>query len=181
MKNSQVKLFKDLDTYTEALPSRQIQDKMAKLHEQPYFAHPEDISRLARNLFENVSSKGQVKYICSPSESGKSASILHAFLASDKFTHYVYIACANNGPRNFTFIGELPEKMSNHNAEIAQQQGAAFMVECVQTMLDQPKIVWPRKLQPKELMPVEQASEAIAKISRTFGRRCKGFISHWWT
>ena len=174
MKNSQVKLFKDLDTYTEALPSRQIQDKMAKLHEQPYFAHPEDISRLARNLFENVSSKGQVKYICSPPESGKSASILHAFLASDKFTHYVYIACANNGPRNFTFIGELPEKMSNHNNEIAQQQGAAFMLECVQTILDQPEgIVWPRKIQPKELMPVEQASEAIAKLLEPLGEDAK--------
>ena len=56
----------------------------------------------------------QVKYICSPTATGKSSSILPAFLASEELTHYVYIARSNNGRHNFSF-GSLPQEPKDDN------------------------------------------------------------------
>ena len=167
MKNSQVELFSDFDVYAKFLPVCEFMPgQLIKLHEQPYFAHPEDISQLAYDL-ALPASRPKAIYMCSPSGTGKSASILPAFLASDKFTHYVYIACANNGNCNFSSGSLL--KDSDKNAYIlAEQQGAAFMVECVQKILNKPEH-GKHKICAKEPMLVSHATKAIEKLLEPLG------------
>jgi hypothetical protein len=82
-----------------------------------------------------------VKYLAAPSTSGKSCSVLPAFIESSTFlydigkgTHYLYLAFDNNGNRHFRVEPYEPSS----NKTLAEMQGASFMVKCVESLLDDP-------------------------------------------
>ena len=53
----------------------------------------------------------------------------------DGATHYFYIASSNNGGKDF--IVNPPTPSSNKNT--AEEQGAAFIVDCVKILLEEPE------------------------------------------
>lgn len=86
---------------------------------------------MAKELEKTHSSiRRQVKYVCAPTASGKTTSILPAFLASTKFSHYLYLAFVNNNKRNFRLSSLSP------HVGVARKQGAAFALKCVATLLN---------------------------------------------
>ena len=127
-----VSLFKDFETYSTSLPVRKRNKEWLKLHTLPYFCSDEDVTRMATQLEQAPPSnvRDSVKYVCAPSGSGKTCSILPAFLKS-KFTHYLYIAFDNNNGRKFTLA---PYKPSLDERK-AEKQGAAFILKCVTLLL----------------------------------------------
>ena len=80
----------------------------------------------------------EVTYISAPSASGKTSSVLPAFLVSQHLenngTHYFYLAFSNNNERSFKSRPSTP----NSDRGIAEEQGAAFIFECVKTLLERP-------------------------------------------
>ena len=145
VQNAPGTLFRDIETYKMSLPVRMrpIEDpekryERLKLYTLPFFGFDEDIETMARQLEagRTYSSDRQViKYLSAPSGSGKTASILPAFLQSD-FTHYLYIAFSNNDNRQFKYRvnGGNPDE----DPMIAAQQGRAFAYECVRSLLMEP-------------------------------------------
>ena len=99
------------------------------MHTLPYWGSDEELLSVV-NMLED---KGRydrdepIKYVCAPSEFGKTTSIVPAFLKSDVFTHYLYVAFHNNRGRSFRVSPPEPHEA----ALVAGKQGAAFAVECV--------------------------------------------------
>lgn len=62
------------------------------------------------------------------------SSIIPAFLEGD-FTHYLYLAFANNNNRNFVV---KPKLIPHNDEDLAEEQGAAFAVECMRILLEEP-------------------------------------------
>ena len=98
--------------------------------------------------------------------------VLPAFLASDKFTHYVFIASENHDKCNFRFSG-LPEESTKNAHILAEKQGAAFMVECVDTILNKVGERVVGHFEPKKLMTVEEATDAINNLLMPLGEQAK--------
>jgi len=92
-----------------------------------------------------------VKYMCSPGGSGKSSSVLPAFLAGARpsrtapFTHYLYLAFDNNNKRFFRLDGN-----PSTYAQKAEAQGAAFILECVKKLLQEPDVEYPCVIRPSD-------------------------------
>jgi hypothetical protein len=77
-----------------------------------------------------------LRYAAAPACSGKTSSILSAFLQSNGIsngaTHYIYMAFFNNEGRSFKVYPPIPSSQPY----IAEMQGAAFMLRCVQHLLE---------------------------------------------
>ena len=171
-------LFQTFETYKASLPVRLRQLRIGqhewlKLHELPYFCSDTDVRSMASQLEVMPSELGDgssdvrnlVKYVCAPAGSGKTSSILPAFLQSN-FTHYLYIACANNNNRKFNLD---PYKPFDDRVQ-ACRQGAAFALQCVNMLLMEEK---PRafSISIKEQLTQEIATEKLVKlIRRHFGK-----------
>ena len=76
-----------------------------KLCELPYYTNENDLDMLVKKLEEPPERRRDVKYFAAPPSSGKTCSILPAFLRSAEreggFTHYIYIPFDNNENRIF--------------------------------------------------------------------------------
>ena len=134
MKLNSVPLFQSFEGCIASLPVRKVAGvgKPLTLHEQPFWCQQGDLRTMAKQLESKVRyARGWVKYLCAPSASGKTASVLAAFLESKKFKYYLYLAFANNNDRNFRLSGTP----SSDEGE-AQQQGAEFILECITVLLE---------------------------------------------
>jgi hypothetical protein len=117
-----------------------------KLVDLPFFARDEDLQVTMKRLeFQSNQARSLVRYAVSPTCSGKTACICPAFPMSaarsgdddrdeKKFSHYLYVAFGNNGFRSFYVQNE--SDISKEEKEIAETQGAAFMVECLRKLLN---------------------------------------------
>ena len=108
-------LFESYETYKASLPIRTIMQRLdpLKLVDLPFFAHEEDLQVTVKRLeYQSKYARSLVRYAVSPTCTGKTASICAAFLMSaaksddhcedkKKFSHYLYLAFANNGGRRF--------------------------------------------------------------------------------
>ena len=128
-------LYRDFDTYKASLPVRQRDNEWLKLHELAYFGVDSDVQLMAEKLYDpSTAYRKMVKYVCSPATSGKTTSVLPAFLESKFFTHYLYIAFDNNNKRQFKLSPYTPMA----DTDCATRQGAAFAYECVRKLLMEP-------------------------------------------
>lgn len=93
---------------------------------------------MAAKILYQKDDRGYIQYIPAPAKSGKTSSVLPAFLESTGIenggTHYLYIAFSNNNKRSISCeSGDI----SNSKLK-AEKQGASFMVECIKILLEQP-------------------------------------------
>jgi hypothetical protein len=77
---SSVPLLSDLRLYLESLPQRGMGKDALRLHTLPFYAREQDLKGMARQLVKPKQKNGQVMYIAAPSQSGKTAAVLPAFL-----------------------------------------------------------------------------------------------------
>jgi len=141
MQNSEVPLLTDVEAYLKSLPRRERKERKGGavvLYSCPYWVNEDDLSTMANQLEMDPVDRDRVKYVVAPARSGKSASILPAFLQTtgnpNGFTHYFYLAF-NNNAGNF-YVPSTCD-FSNDN-KIAERQGGAFIVECVKHLLESP-------------------------------------------
>ena len=165
-------LFRDFTTYKKSLPVRHImlgvkEEEWIKLHELPYFGSNEDVKFMASQLCAKPPSpiRDLVKYVCAPPASGKTMSILPAFLESD-FTHYLYLAFDNNKSRQF----KLSPTMPDDDTDVAQRQGAVFAYECVRTLLEEPENEGPYRIriEPDGVIDEAQSQECLEKLLSSY-------------
>jgi hypothetical protein len=139
-----VALLKSFDSYLKSMPVRRYDTTgdYIRLCELEYLVRPNELKQMVQQIIKkpSIHIRAAVKYISAPTASGKTCSVLAAFLEATKMidgppppTHYLYIAFANNNRRNFQ-VSDVP----NLNLIKAEQQGAAFMVECVKVLLEKP-------------------------------------------
>ena len=142
-KNS-ARLFSSFEMYYNSLPVRMLNfaDVSLKLVDFPFFARPEDMEvTVSRLESQSFASRAVVKYGVSPTCTGKTACICSAFLRSatsespKKFSHYLYLAFANNDGYHFTVSNANKIIAESENDTMAQAQGAAFMRTCLQKLL----------------------------------------------
>ena len=155
-------LFQNFDTYKSSLPVRKVSGEYLKLHELPYFALDDDVQSVAKQLeWHDPDHRDQVKYVCAPAASGKTTSVLPAFLESG-FTHYLYIAFDNNNGRQFKLSPSKPIA----DCVSAEDQGAAFAVECLRTLLLQPEKKGPHKIEigHKDLPSKEHSTKELKEL-----------------
>ena len=172
MKNGSYPLFADWSNYEKWLPVRRIDKKFRKLYELPHWVKEKDldfvVDRLTKTPPDDQSARGLVRYFAAPTGYGKTALILPAFLRSterkDGFSHYIYIAFENNDSRSFFFGSPL-------NKITAKKLGGAFIVKCVETILnnqDNKDGNYTLKINAKTLKnydPRKKLSELISKLS----------------
>ena len=115
------RLFQNWETYEASLPVRQhdVTKEFLKLYKLPYWGSDEDIDTMVTQLERVSGARGIVKYVCAPGASGKTTSIVPAFLKSKRFTHYLCLAFDNNGHRSFVLAPYKPDE----DEEIAEKQG----------------------------------------------------------
>jgi len=136
-------LYRDFDTYKASLPVRERKHEWLKLHELPYFGADDDVQFMAEKLYDTAQAfRRQVMYVCAPAASGKTTSVLPAFLESKFFTHYLYIAFDNNNDRQF----QLSPYKPMDDTSCAEEQGAAFAYECVRKLVQEPDKQGPHKI-----------------------------------
>ncbi len=136
MRNDNVPLLKDYTTYCAHLPRRQIDyGQVLSLYELEYWVRPADLKRMSTNGIELCvpNARPTVRYISAPTGSGKTASILPAFLESPKATHYLYLPFDHNDKKYFR---AKPYDIDAVDSTKAQKQGAAFMAQCVKNLLE---------------------------------------------
>ena len=144
MKNNSYPLFTNWSNYEKWLPVRSITVGATdlgckKLYTLPHWIKRKDldfvVDKLLRKPLYRKGVRKLVRYLSVPSGYGKTSLILPAFLRSteleDGFTHYIYIAFANNDSRNFHADPFAPSS----DIKKAEEQGAFFIVECVNTIL----------------------------------------------
>lgn len=140
MQNDNVPLFVNFQTYLGSLPVGKdgVTGMYERLCQFPYWANSEDMALMVEQLeTENPFYRGLIKYLCSPSASGTTSSVLVAFLESaekseDGFKYYFYLPCASNGDRNYIFdVSKLSQ-----GSQRAYDQGGAFAFECIQHLLN---------------------------------------------
>ena len=141
MKSNNSKIFSSWPNFEKSLPRRQYNVKKKfylPLFKLGYYARDDDLQRFADEIMQPPKKSEQsrvcVKYIAAPSSSGKTTCILPAFLKTT-LTHYFYIAFDNNQDKNFKL--RSPFLISN-DPDIAREQGADFMFQCIKGFLDSP-------------------------------------------
>ena len=152
-----------------------------KLIEVPFFAREEDMQVMVTRLEDSSSTnRNRVKYAVSPTCTGKTASICPAFLKSAtsvnnaRFSHYLYLSFSNNGGNRFVVIDE--SKISASKKGVAEYQGAVFMKECLEKLLNgeerlkQIKVPGSKNLIPKDLSEVAREIEALLDNNLVTGR-----------
>lgn len=138
MQRDNVPLLRDFATYSDFLPVKQSEFTGAyyRLCDNPYFAKAADIARFTEAL---ESREGEfepyVKYSCSPAPTGKTSGVLVGFLESaekgeDPYTHYLYLACEKSNK-----VFGYDDSSLSQDLTKASNQGAAFMYECIQLLL----------------------------------------------
>jgi hypothetical protein len=135
--NQNIPLFKDFEIYSSSFPVRRLSDtEYLKL---PFYAKKGSFDQYVEKLKVTLQGpRSTVKYISAPTGSGKSSSILPAFVQSigtvDGAGVYLYLSFASNRQRHFEWAKGKP----NANLEIAKRQGAAFICHCVKILLEHP-------------------------------------------
>jgi hypothetical protein len=139
MQTKDVPLLENFETYLKTLPTRKEKDSYVYLYTHEYLVRPIDLTNMAIRISEpnKASVRSIVKYISSPSASGKTSSVLPAFMESTKFeenggSYYIYIAFSNNDGRSFKCDPPTP----SYNHLMAEKQGAAFIVQCIKNLLE---------------------------------------------
>jgi len=139
MKSDKIELLRDFEEYSKHLPVREHHENIIPLYKQKFYARVEDIEQMAKRIMAKPPVRKTVPYVAAPASSGKSSSILPAFLLSKSMTngatHYFYMAFHNNNHRCFKVLPCTP----NEDELIAKNQGAAFIVECVKRLLENKK------------------------------------------
>ena len=136
-------IFQSFEKYKSTLPAREIYPENSYLAELPYFVRPQDLDATTRKLEEECDSmvRGSVKYLVSPSGTGKSTCIGPAFLNSAqrpeehylKFSHYLYLAFDKNRGNYFDVYDE---NLISKCGAYAQDQGLIFMKDCIKYLLE---------------------------------------------
>lgn len=117
MKKLNTQLFSSAETYRSTLPTRLFNGRVLTLYENSFWSEKDELTRAAEHLENNLRYEGKreyVRYMCSPTHTGKTACVLPIFLNSaesdrpQKFSHYFYIACSNNNNRNFASSSMRP-------------------------------------------------------------------------
>jgi hypothetical protein len=115
MKNDSLPLFRDWSAYSLSLPVREFRGKIISLYTLKYFTPYKYLRTMAEEIAKSTTDRGVVKYLAAPSSSGKSCSVLPAFIESSTFlydivkgTHYLYLAFDNNGHRHFRVEPDEP-------------------------------------------------------------------------
>ena len=137
MKTNSAALLRDFDTYRKSLPVREgAWGVVLPLYLLSYYVLEDELVAMATELMAGTEeARKVVKYVAAPSRSGKTASILPAFLRTDgKLTHYLYLAFSNNNDACFAVSPSKPHA----DRKIAENQGAAFIFECVKRLLNVP-------------------------------------------
>jgi len=138
MINSGVSLLENFSSYSKSLPVRNFYGDYKSLYEMSYFVRHLDLTLMALGVSKNPGTRSNVRYISAPSATGKTASVLPAFLCSTSMkgggTHYIYLAFANNNQHHFVLSPRTPSS----DADIAEKQGAAFIMKCVKTVFERP-------------------------------------------
>lgn len=140
MKDENVPLFQNWSMYSLSLPVREFSGGILKLYTLKYFAPYKYLRAMAEDLArETIDYRGWIKYLAAPAASGKTCSVLPAFIESSTLstnggTHYLYLAFANNKNRHFLVYPHTPSS----DVIKANMQGAAFMVKCVESLLNDP-------------------------------------------
>ena len=100
------------------------------------YVREEKLAAIATDLLPDVDdARRVVKYVAAPFESGKTASVLPAFLNTEgKLTHCLYLAFSSIHEACFSVYPSKP----NSNRDITENQGAVFIFECVKQPLDVP-------------------------------------------
>jgi hypothetical protein len=138
--NQNIPLFKDFETYSSSFPVRRLSDtEYLKLYELPFSAKKVSLDQYVEKLKVTLQGpRSTVKYISAPTGSGKSSSILPAFVQSigtvDGGDVYLYLSIANNRQRYFKWVKGKP----NTNLEIAKRQGATYICHCVKMFAEHP-------------------------------------------
>lgn len=140
MANSTAPVFSDFETYAKTLPRRVVGNAghgVLDLYKLPHWADPEAVKAMAIDLESNrrklEGDRNYVRYATAPTASGKTASILAAFLNSAEsgrtigdstvsLSYYIYIPFENNNSRNFR--ARTPDRDF-------YEQGAWFMLKCL--------------------------------------------------
>jgi hypothetical protein len=138
MQNPRVPLLHDFDAYASHLPVRKfdgtnVKEQHFRLYEADYLARPADLQHMTYAIEETTKARAAVRYVSAPTASGKTASVLPAFLGSETATHYLYIPFSNNG--NYHFKAD-PGTIETTDPCLAELQGEAFMVQCVKNLLE---------------------------------------------
>ena len=173
-------LFRDWKTYQASLPVRAHDGEETfetlKLHTLPYCYWGSDVElcTMVTQLESKGCARGTVKYVCAPSASGKTTSIVPAFLKSDKFTHYLYLAFHNNGRRNFKLRPSKPDE----DEDVAEKQGAAFAVECVRILLEEPDTEGPYPVpRDDDPPPITDSQAAVSElVEKHLGKGSRSLI-----
>ena len=130
----------DFASYAKSLPVRSCRrGEFLQLYKLRYFFRSKDLISMSNKIINHRDmGRPEVTYISAPSASGKTSSVLPAFLVSQHLenngTHYFYLAFSNNNERSFKSRPSTP----NSDRGIAEEQGAAFIFECVKTLLERP-------------------------------------------
>ena len=140
MKCEHIPLLSDFNVYSRSLPVRESYEEVIPLYTLPYWTNDEDLEGFADQLEARPTvERRHVKYICAPSGYGKSACILPGFLKSAEreggFTHYLYMAFANNNGNNFRSEGFA--KVADP-IYFFEKQGAIFILKCLEILLESP-------------------------------------------
>uniref|UniRef100_A0A0G4FUJ7 Uncharacterized protein n=1 Tax=Chromera velia CCMP2878 TaxID=1169474 RepID=A0A0G4FUJ7_9ALVE len=175
-------LYRNTTTNKNSLPVRAVgtRSKALRLYRLPYWGSEEDLGKMAKVLFvDQTRHRYEIKYLCAPGHSGKTSSGLAAFLASKDFTHYLYIAFENNERRRFQLSDKTPLLDGGYSG-YAKKQGAAFAVECMRILLEEPDWTGPYEVPvgPCDLPPSTDDSidEMKRLLYQNLGEKAKVLI-----
>lgn len=141
MKREEVPLFRSFDVYSKSLPVRECNGEVLHLHQYPLYVNMEELTSMANRLFLKTKNiRHVVKYLAAPSASGKTASILHAFLnhveggGECTHTHYVYLSFSNNQDNFYRLLDSVNISTFEDTAE---GQGADFIYSSLKHLLEE--------------------------------------------
>ena len=137
MERRDIKLFSDLRTYLGSLPKRE-SNAIINLWEQPFYARERDLCDMAKCLDNPSLQRGPVMYMAAPSQSGKTAAVLPAFLYAMKYgvnlSHYIYMPFYNNKGRFHEKV-PLPDWLLSLPESDLERIGMSYMLVCLEKLL----------------------------------------------
>ena len=164
MKNENVPLLNDFASYSKSLPVRIYDSEYFQLFKLKYFSRSKDLIDMSDTITKITMGRPEVRYISAPSTSGKTSSVLPAILASqhryNNETHYFYLAFQNNNMRTFSCMPSTP----NYDRGFAEDQGAAFIFECVKTLLERPDNLDDYRIQIEE-SPILDIDDVVREMN----------------
>ena len=178
MKRDDIPLLSNFDVFKNSLPVRRDSStgEHIPLYELPHWTCNNDM--LAYQLGEQpLTSRAVVKYLSAPGGSGKTSCILPAFLKNAEkkvggFTHYLYLSFDNNAYKYFRL---------DHNDrvtwDLAEDQGAWFILECLKILLEKPDQMGPYKI-PCNKEPLPIRSTVMEYLKRIIPRPDQKLLVH---